>query len=418
MTKMQCKVMVLLLALAPAGWVGAQSEGVGAAGGSAVERGRYLAAAGNCMSCHTREGGAAFAGGVAFATPYGTLYSTNITPDAQSGIGQWSEQQFAEALRQGVRPNGEHLYPAFPYPAFTKLSDADVSALYGYLKTLKPVSAAAPENELSFPYNQRWALGIWKWLYFEEGRFVADAKQSAQWNRGAYLVEGLGHCGACHTPRNFLGAEEAEWALTGATYQDKVEGKVLDWSASNLTSAHSGLGLWSEEEIGAYLKLGFSARAGVFGPMNEVVVNSTRHLTDRDIQAMATYLKSLPAKEQDSGAPADSEILQAGSLQYDIHCGTCHLPTGLGSSTTGPPLVGSPVTLSPDPASLINVTLYGAQLPHTPPSKQWQARTWQVMEPFGQKLSDEEAAALLSFIRSAWGNKAGEVTADQVAQQR
>lgn len=406
-------VLGILLALAQGS---ARAENGGSE--SAVEQGRYLAAAGNCVSCHTREGGEPFAGGVAFDTPFGEMYSTNITPDAETGIGKWTQQDFVRALREGVRPDGEHLYPAFPYPAFTKLSNSDAAALFAYFKTLTPVSYTPPVNELAFPFNQRWALGVWKALYLKEGRFTRDTAQSAEWNRGAYLVEGLGHCGACHSPRNFLGAEDSTLALSGGTYKDKVEGKLLDWSASNLTSAPGGLNSWSVEEIADYLKLGVSARAGVFGAMNEVVLNSTRHLSAHDTHAIAVYLKSLPARAQDAGSPADAELMRVGELQYTIHCGTCHLPTGLGSETTGPPLVGSPITLAPDPASLINVTLYGAQLPHTPPSAQWRARKWQVMEPFALKLSDEDAAALLSYVRSAWGNHAGEVTAEQVARQR
>jgi mono/diheme cytochrome c family protein len=385
---------------------------------SPAERGKYLAAAGNCVSCHTRPGGKAFAGGRSFKTPFGTLYSTNITPDAESGIGLWSEQQFANALRKGVRPSGEHLYPAFPYPAFTKLSDQDVSAVYDYLKTLKPVSAPARPNELRFPYNQRWAVGMWNALYFKEGRFVSTPEHSAAWNRGKYLVEGPGHCGACHTTRNFLGAENSDSALTGGAYTDYVQGKELDWSAPNLTSASSGLALWSDAEIASYLKLGVNSRAGVFGPMNEVVVNSTRYLTDSDLNAMATYLKSLTPNEGAKSAAPDAGTIEAGSLLYDVQCGTCHLPTGLGSSTTGPPLVGSPVTLAPNPASLINITLYGPQWPATAPSQEWQDRAWQKMGSFAQRLSDEEAAALLSYIRNAWGNKAGKVSVEQVAKQR
>jgi mono/diheme cytochrome c family protein len=398
--------------------LGADVANADTPGTTSVEQGRYLVAAGNCASCHTQDGGEAFAGGLAFDTPFGKLYSTNITPDPQTGIGKWSEQEFARALREGVRPNGEHLYPAFPYTSFTLISDADSAAIFAYLKSLPPVKYTAPDNELRFPYNQRWLLGPWQALYFQERRFMPDEKQSSQWNRGAYLVQGLGHCGACHTPRNFLGAEQSDLAMTGATYKDKVDGKVLDWSASNLTSAPSGLAAWSAEEIASYLKHGYSSRAGVFGAMNEVVLNSTRHLSEADIQAMAVYLKSLPAKDQGSSSEPEAEVLRAGELQYDVHCGTCHQPTGLGSDTTGPPLVGSAVALAADPASLINITLYGAQLPHTPPSPQWQARKWQVMDPFAHKLSDEEAAALLTYVRNSWGNKASEVTPEQVAKQR
>lgn len=406
--------------LAALGLALASIADIAAASGSAdqIEQGRYLARAGNCMSCHTTKGGQPFAGGLAFETPFGKLYSTNITPDPETGIGNWTQEQFVAALREGVRPDGEHLYPAFPYTAFSKVSDADAAALFAYLKSLKPVNQAPTDNELSFPFNQRWLLGAWKWMHFEPARYVADAKQSAEWNRGAYLVEGLGHCSACHTPRNFLGAEDADLKYTGGTYKETIDGKLLDWSASNLTSAQQGLQAWSVDELTSYLKKGISLRATVFGGMNDVVANSTAHLSEQDVRAMATYLKSLPAAAQDSGPKPSQETLADGELQYNIHCGTCHLPTGLGAEDTGPPLAGSATVNAPDPASLINITLYGAQVPHAPPSPEWQTRKWQVMEAFGHKLSDEETALLLTYIRNAFGNQAGEVTADQVAKQR
>jgi mono/diheme cytochrome c family protein len=190
-----------------------------------LERGEYLVRAANCVSCHTQPGGDVFAGGVPFPSEFGTLYSTNITPDATTGIGNWSFEQFAAAMRRGVRPDGEHLYPAFPYPSFTRIDDDDLRALYAYFMSLRPVSAAARPNELKFPYNQRRLLGLWKSMYFEEGRFVPDAKQSAQWNRGAYLVEALAHCSACHSPRNLLGAEQADALYTGGTLQELDEAR-------------------------------------------------------------------------------------------------------------------------------------------------------------------------------------------------
>jgi mono/diheme cytochrome c family protein len=386
---------------------------------SALEaRGEYLASAGNCVSCHTSEGGRPFAGGLAFETSFGTIYSTNITPESTSGIGQWSLEEFSRAMRQGERPDGTHLYPAFPYTSFTNITDEDIAAIFAYLKTLAPVKISPPENTLGFPYDQRWALGLWKSLFFEEGRFEPRADQSAEWNRGAYLVEGLGHCGECHTPRNFLGASDADLAMSGATYRERVEGKLSAWSAPNLTSASSGLAMWSNEDIAEYLKLGFSHRAGVFGPMNKVVVNSTRHLSGEDVQAITVYLKSLPARSREQGKPPSEELLRLGSVQYDIHCGTCHLPTGEGSAETGPPVLGSPVVMDADPASLINITLYGAQLPETAPSTEWQSRGWKRMEAYANKLSDEQVAALLSYMRSTWGHEAGAVSPEQVAAQR
>ncbi|GAB5412891.1 MAG: cytochrome c [Congregibacter sp.] len=380
--------------------------------------GAYLAAAGNCVSCHTADGGREYAGGLAFETEFGTLYSTNITPDVETGIGAWSLEDFERAMRHGERPDGEHLYPAFPYTSFTRMTDEDVAAIYAFLMSLEPVRRASPENALDFPYNQRWALGAWKALFFEAERYAAQADQTESWNRGAYLVESLGHCGECHTPRNFLGASDRSMAFTGSRYLTRVEGKLSAWSASNLTSDPSGLAKWSRKELADYLKLGFSHRAGVFGPMNRVVLGSTSQLSESDVWAMAEYLKSLPANAQEAGNVASDDVLRAGSLQYDIHCGTCHLPTGEGSAETGPPVLGSPVVLDADPASLINITLYGAQLPDKAPSKSWQSRGWKRMEAYDNKLNDEQVAALLSFMRASWGHEAGAVTADQVAAQR
>lgn len=392
--------------------------GPAAAEAGVVDRGRYLAAAGNCDSCHTREGGSAMTGGVAFETPFGTVYSTNITPDEETGIGGWTLEHFSRAMREGERPDGEHLYPVFPYTAFTRVSDEDIAALYAYLQTVPAARYTPPANTLGFPFSQRWALGLWKALFFEPGRFEPHPGQSPAWNRGAYLVEGLAHCGECHTPRNALGATDTSQALGGSTYLEQIEGKLSAWSASNLSAHSSGLAAWSEQDIADYLKYGFSPRAGVFGPMNKVVVNGTRHLSAEDVRAMAVYLKSLPAVARDSGERAEAATLRSGSIQYDIHCGTCHLPTGEGSAETGPPLLGSPVVLDADPASLINITLYGAQLPRVAPSVAWQGRGWKRMEAYAGKLSDEQAAALLSYIRSAWGHQAGAVSAAQVAEQR
>lgn len=389
-----------------------------AASQSEIEYGLYLSKAGNCMSCHTRANGDSFAGGVEFNTPFGTVYSTNITPDLETGIGEWTLDDFVMALREGVSPSGEHLYPVFPYTSFTLTSDADISALFAYFQTLPPVKYRPPESDLGFPYNQQWALGMWKSLYFDEGRFVPNPDQSPEWNRGAYLIEGLAHCGMCHTPRNFLGAQDGDLALTGSTYTDKFNAQSLNWSTTNLTSAKSGLSFWSVEDIVSYLKLGVSSRAGVFGPMNEVIVNGTMHLKEQDLRAMAVYLKSLPANAQEYGSEPDEDTMRRGELLYDIHCGTCHLPTGLGSDTTGPPLLGGSVTLAADPASLINITLYGPQLPQSAPSEEWKARTWQPMDPYAAILADEEVAILLSYIRNAWGNSAGDVTHEQVANQR
>jgi mono/diheme cytochrome c family protein len=382
----------------------------------AVERGRYLAVAGNCVSCHTREGGKPFAGGLAFETPFGTLYSTNITPDRAVGIGKWSEADFLSALRRGVRPNGEHLYPAFPYTAFTKISDADAHALYVYMKTLTPVATAAPENKMHFPYNQRWALGMWKMMFFTAGRFAADKSKPAQWNRGAYLVQALTHCDACHAPRNFLGAEASDFVMSGGEYTAAVPGgEQRVWSTPNLTSAPNGLHSWSVQDITEYLKTGRNSFTETYGPMNEVILNSTRNLSEADVQAMAVYLKSLPPGKPESVSKPSAETMQAGETLYNVQCGTCHLPTGLGNQdeNSGARLAGSPVVQASNPASLINTIIYGPPLPNPPLPKRWKP-----MEGFGDKLADDEIAALATFMRATWGNDAAAVTADQVAKQR
>ena len=381
-----------------------------------VDRGRYLARAGNCVSCHTRPGGPAFAGGLAFQTKFGTLYSSNITPDPKTGIGEWSLEQFDRALREGERPNGDHLYPAFPYTAYTKLSDADVVALYAYLKVIKPVQLTPPANDMSFPFNQRWTLGLWKGMFFDAARFEPDPSRSAEWNRGAYLVEGLAHCSACHSPRNFLGAERSGGAMTGGEYYDRVgSGEVRTWAAPNLTNAGNGLASWAIDDLVAYLNTGRTSFTETHGPMNEVILNSTRHLSEPDVTAMAVYLKSLPGARGDIGEPASASVLKEGATLYDLHCGTCHQPTGLGGSSedAGARLAGSPVVQASHPASLINIILYGPQL-----AKLRGPKRWKDMPAFYEKLADDEVAAIASYIRNAWGNVGGEVTEEQVAQQR
>lgn len=378
---------------------------------SQIERGLYLAIAGNCGSCHTVATDKTMAGGVAFATPFGTLYSTNITPDPDTGIGNWTGQQFQQAMRSGVRPDGTHLYPAFPYTAFTKMTDEDIAAVFAYLKSLPPVKWTPPENDMPFPFNRRGLMSPWKTMFFEAGVHQPDPSQSAEWNRGQYLVEGPGHCGACHTPRNFVGAEKSSMAFAGGTYTDKVpSGELRTWSAVNLTSSSTGLAAWSVDDLFAYLKTGRSSRAISFGPMNEVIVNSTRHLKDEDVRAMAVYLKSLPAREHSSGSKPSADELKNGKTAYTLHCGTCHLPTGAGSSDTGPPLVGSAIVQASDPSTLINMITYG---PHEPVDNRWDP-----MPAFGDKLDDDEIANLASYIRNSWGNEAGAVSEKQVMQQR
>lgn len=356
------------------------------------------------------------AGGLAFETPFGRIYSTNITPDVDTGIGSWTPAQFLASMRNGVRPDGAHLYPVFPYTAFTQVSDEDVGALFAYLQSLPAVRQEAPENDLPFPFNQRALMGIWKTLFFDEGPYEPDPGQSEEWNRGAYLVEALAHCSACHSPRNFLGAEDSDKAMTGGVYTDRVPGGFYrPWSAPNLTAAPTGLGLWPKAQLVAYLKTGKNAFLETHGPMNEVILNSTRHLSDGDVAAMAEYLKSLPANEQSPGPSPDARAMGMGRTLYNLHCGTCHLPTGLGDPESAPRLAGgSLIVQASNPASLINVILYAPQLPHPPlPTDRRKP-----MEDFQYLLDDEEVAALATYIRNNWDNAAGAVSASQVAEQR
>lgn len=379
-----------------------------------VQRGLYLSTAGNCAACHTREGGTPFAGGVAFHTDFGVIYSTNITSDETAGIGAWTEEQFIRAMHEGKSADGSNLYPAFPYPSFTKITEQDVKDLFAYLKTIAPSDDSPPENDMDFPFNQRGLMGIWNTLYLESNRFEADDSQSPEWNRGAYLVEGLGHCGTCHTPRNALGGLQTDQALSGGTYNDKVEDdKIRPWSAVNLTAAPDGLAAWSEDDIASYLKTGHGSKAGTFGPMNEVITLSTSQLSDSDVRAMAIYLKSLPPVERSSQHKMSDADFRAGELLYTIHCGTCHLPTGLGDPSIGPAVAGSSIVQAEDPASLINVIIYGAEVPTpTPPG------AWKTMEAFGDKLDDDEIALLSTYLRSNWGNRGGPVTEADVEKQR
>ena len=380
-----------------------------------VARGAYLATAGNCAGCHTTEQGAALAGGHAFQTPFGVLHSTNITQDPEAGIGAWSLDDFARAMRSGKRPNGEHLYPAFPYTAYTQLEDADIAALFAYLRTIPADSTIAPDNDLRFPYSQRWLLRLWKALYLQEGpreRTGTDALQA----RGAYLVEALSHCSACHSPRSGLGAEREDAHLAGGSYTDHVPGGAsVRWSAPNLTSDARGLGLWSEDEIAAYLRSGRNRHVEVFGPMRAVVLASTRHLSEDDQRAMARYLANVPARAEPTAPAADRRTLGRGRTVYNLHCGTCHLPTGEGDAEMAPRLDrGSLIVQDSDPAALLNVILYGPALAMRASGSPWRTP----MDHYRYELDDEEIAAVATYVRNSWGNAAGVVLPAAVAAQR
>ena len=423
-----------------AGWCAALAMGpsiaaaIAPTGAALIDQGRYLATAGDCISCHTRPKGVPFAGGLPLTTPFGVIYTANITPDSATGIGAWSEQQFARALHEGIAADGRHLYPAFPYTAYTKVTDQDVHAIYAYLRSLKPVRYTPPPNEMRFPFSARGLLAGWNLLYLQPGRYVPDRARSAEWNRGAYLVQGLGHCGACHTPRDFLGGERTSQALTGGAYLDEITDEVIDdrltsmdehtvrlWSAANLTQASTGLAAWTVDEIAAYLKNGHNTRAGAFGPMSVVIANSTSHLSAKDIRAIAVYLKSLPPAALPEPSNAGEERRKAGEIVYTTRCGDCHQSTGLGMprnrnadpSKTAPPLAGNAALQAASPATLINVVLYGAHEAVLSPE------SWPKMSGFELSvgLDDEQIAALCTYVRSSWGNRAGAVDAADVAKQ-
>lgn len=382
-----------------------------------IKKGEYLARIGNCISCHTRHGGEPFAGGLGFHTPYaflGQIHSTNITPDPETGIGTWTEAQFIRSMHSGVAANGARLFPAFPYTSFTLVSEDDLKAIYAYLKTIPPVKYTPPSN--GFAFAMRWPMMFWNALFFKEGRYQPDTSKSESWNRGAYLVEGLGHCSACHTPRNLLLAERTDAKYTGGTQPDLVEeGKVRTWAAVNLTQASTGLGAWNADQIAKYLRLGHSQKAGIFGPMNEVVVNSLQYLTEDDAKAMAEYIKSLPAAGEGVAYELTEAEKKAGQELYKTHCDECHASSGRGGFMKAPPVSGSAIAQAPSPASLINVIIYGAQVGKGSPQP---FGAWEDMKALGKKMTDEEIATVATFVRNSFGNKGTPVTAADVAKQR
>jgi mono/diheme cytochrome c family protein len=390
---------------------------------SDVEYGRYLAAIGNCASCHTAKDGPPLGGGVAFQvaggpfdSPIGSIYSTNISPDVETGIGGWTLNDFARAMRQGVSRDGRYLYPVFPYTHFAALTEQDLFALFVFLKGEKPVRHRPPENDLPFPLNIRPLLAGWKYFFGQSASFEFDEWKSERWNRGAYLTLGLGHCGACHSPKNLMLAERDNARLGGGFIFDEVEpGKIRRWSAVNLTPAKAGLQAWSSKDIENYLRTGHSSKAGTFGPMNKVIAGGTQSLTPEDAAAIAEFLKSLASIEEETHRSPPLEIVKQGADLYGEHCSECHKDSGRGGFMKAPPLAGSAIVQSADPSSLINVILYGAHPDGRVPAP---FGAWESMKGFQQKLDDGEVAALSSFIRSQWGHQASTVEADEVQRQR
>jgi mono/diheme cytochrome c family protein len=411
-----------------------------------LHRGAYLARAGDCAACHTAAGGKPFAGGLPMSTPFGTIYSTNITPDKASGIGTYSFEDFERALREGKSKRNGHLYPAMPYPSFRILSQDDMQALYAYfMHGVAPVNQANHANALPFPFNMRALMIGWNLLYLKhDGPYWNDATRSVEWNRGAYLVQGLEHCGACHTPHGITGEEEAlnEYDAAGDRY---LAGATLaGWNAPTLTGAlDTGLAGWSKEDIVLFLKSGRTAHTAAFGAMTEVVGDSTQYLSDADLKAIAEYLKALPGNSASRGAAAatqtdaeaqttqgtvaaargteeatalarrNGDLQVRGAHVYLDNCNACHRSDGAGAPHTFPSLAGNPVVTSDDPTSLIHIVLSGSRMPSTSTSP-----TPLAMPDFGWRLDDQQIADVLTFIRSSWGNQAAAVEAASIAQLR
>ncbi|KWT93213.1 MULTISPECIES: cytochrome c [unclassified Variovorax] len=377
-----------------------------------VERGRYLALAGNCAGCHTARGGAPYAGGVGIETPFGTVFAGNLTPHEEAGIGRWSAAHFWRALHNGRSMDGRLLYPAFPYPSFTRVTREDSDAIYAYLRTVPPAPTPNAAHKLRFPYDTQAALAVWRALFFVPGSFVADPARPAEWNRGAYLVEGLGHCIACHGTRNVLGATEERLGLSGGLIP------VENWYAPSLNSKReAGVGDWDTQHVVALLKNGTSPRGSVMGPMADVVYSSTQHLGEADLNAMAVFLKQLPeAKAADTPAPAaaspvrrDAGVMARGSKIYDQQCAYCHGDAGQGAEGAYPALAGSRAVNMDSAVNLVQVLRHGGFLPSTAGNPRPYG-----MPPFGHVLDDDGIAAVLSYIRGSWGNDAPPVTRSQI----
>jgi fructose 5-dehydrogenase cytochrome subunit len=401
-----------------------------------IERGRYLAAAADCAGCHTAPHGEPMAGGRGIDSPFGQIYASNITPSTAYGVGAYTEDQFARVVREGVDVNGKHLYPAMPYTAYAGINDDDMKALYAYfMKDVKPVDVAAPETQLPFPFSQRWAMAGWNMLFANGKPEPDDASKSAEWNRGRYLVNVLGHCGACHTPRNFAFAEQSGSPLSG--------GQLGAWRTPNITSDElSGIGAWHEDELVQYLRTGRAeGKAQAAGGMAEAIENSLQFLTDDDLRAIVVYLKATPPEfNTASGRPAfgfegktsgsyeaglratnqgigvNSTTpgfmkLTTGAQLYSGYCASCHQPGGEGTKDGAfPSLTHNSVLGRDDPDNLVNVILGGLQI-HV-------GKDERLMPAFADDLTDEQIAQIATFVMSEYGNPSVKVDAARVKTLR
>jgi mono/diheme cytochrome c family protein len=405
--------------------LGASLQGASAADDAdTVKRGAYVARTGDCMACHSLPDKPEYGGGLAIESPFGAIYATNISPDPVHGIGTYTEKEFSDAVRGGVRKDGGHLYPAMPYPSYAKMTDQDIHDLYVYMmKGVEPVAVAAPITDLPFPFSQRWGLMFWNWTFGQSDSFKNDPAQSAQINRGAYLVQAAGHCGSCHTPRNMFFGEKA---YDGADSDFLAGAELNEWNTPDLRAsgrATKGMASWSEADITEYLRTGRNQYAAVAGEMTSVIEHSTSQMAEEDVRAMAAYLKTLPPVAA-SGKPAETLAqerkatethltgatnLNGGERLYLDNCAACHFVTGQGAPKVFPPLAGNSLAEAENPAGLISVILNGARLPST-----FDLPTRLAMPDFGWRLSDKQVADLATFVRSGWGNSGEKVSESDV----
>jgi len=393
-------VSAMLLALTACGALAQDNEW------NTIQRGLYLARAGDCTACHTADPKKPFAGNYSLGTPFGTIYTANLTPDLETGIGTWTEDDFYRAMTKGRDKEGNRLYPAFPYTHFTIVTREDSNAIFAYLKTLEPVSQRVQDPQFMWPLNWRFLMWGWNLLNFEPRGFSPDPQKSEEWNRGKYLVEGLGHCAMCHSPKTMLGAvEEGEESFTG--------GDVEGWWAPSLTgNTRDGIGSWTKQQLVDFLKYGRNEKSAAFGPMADVIEHSTRHLLLEDLAAVATYIKDLPAREE-NGETVEVPAQSVGAEIYAAQCSACHAPGGEGVPTMFGPLKGSALVQSENPTTVIRLILEGAKTavsdkyptPHAMPSFAW-------------KLNDAEVAAVATYVRNSFGNRAPPVSAEDVAEIR
>lgn len=371
-----------------------------------VERGRYAVATANCLGCHTEAGEPPFSGGRGLETPFGTIFTPNITFEPETGLGLWSRDDFWRAMHEGVARDGSNLYPAFPYPHFTRMPRDEVDAVYDYLATLPQVKKSKPDNDLPFPLNWRATVAGWNMLFFEPGALAPDPAKSAEWNRGAYLVEGPGHCAGCHTGKNLAGADKDSRHLKG--------GNLENWSAPDIRGGrHGGLEHWGEDDIVEFLRTGRNAYTAAFSVMAEVIEHSTQHLTDADLRSIALYLNDLDSDARSPPAAPSDAVMAAGAAIYFDNCSACHVSDGSGVPRFFAPLAGSGKVNDPDPTTLVRVILEGAQAvpTHAHPSPL-------SMPAFDWKLTDAQVAAVASYIRASWGNRAAPVSPRDVTDLR